>query len=401
MELTMFDLNYVAQKKIFEKVPLPFCFLDLNRLDMNIDLIRMRAKNKKIRLATKSIRSREVLKYLSHKLGEKFSGLMTYRVEESIDLLNDGFDHCLLAYPQKISIDQAMAIRELGSKNKILVLMVDSVEHILFLEKLGREIHFCFEICLDIDLSLQLPGLNFGVYRSPLRGVQDLNSLLEIIENSTNVKLSAFMGYEAQIAGIPDRSKKGRLFNFLVSKLKSISKRNVLSKRKIFLEKISPEASIQIVNGGGSGSLSFSSDDESITEVTVGSGFYGPHLFDAYEDSFLPSCGFAIEVSRSPNPQYITCLGGGYVASGSLDQNKFPLVFSPRGLVPNKNEMFGEVQTPFLNQSHENIEIGDPIFLRHSKAGELLEHFNELLILRDHKIIDRWKTYRGEGRCYL
>jgi D-serine deaminase-like pyridoxal phosphate-dependent protein len=63
--------------------------------------------------------------------------------------------------------------------------------------------------------------------------------------------------------------------------------------------------------------------------------------------------------------------------------------------------MAGEVQTPIHYTGAEQLALGDPILMRHSKAGELCERFNELLILQQDKLLGVFPTYRGEGKCFL
>ena len=58
------------------------------------------------------------------------------------------------------------------------------------------------------------------------------------------------------------------------------------------------------------------------------------------------------------------------------------------------------MQTPVIYDNDIDLNIGDPIFLRHAKSGELCERFNELIIVKDHKITSRVKTYRGEGLSF-
>ena len=53
------------------------------------------------------------------------------------------------------------------------------------------------------------------------------------------------------------------------------------------------------------------------------------------------------------------------------------------------------------NFMRDQMKIGDPVFFRHAKAGELAEHVTEYLLVRGDRIEDRAPTYRGLGRCYL
>ena len=41
------------------------------------------------------------------------------------------------------------------------------------------------------------------------------------------------------------------------------------------------------------------------------------------------------------------------------------------------------------------------MLFRHAKAGEVMERFREVLLLREGHIVERVPTYRGEGLCFL
>ena len=134
----------------------------------------------------------------------------------------------------------------------------------------------------------------------------------------------------------------------------------------------------------------------------MGSGFYSPALFDNYRDfRYLPAAGFAIEVVRRPRHSIYTCLGGGYVASGSAGPEKLPQPFLPYGARLLPLEGAGEVQTPIWYEGTEQLNIGDPVFLRHAKAGELCERFTHLLLVTNGTVADEVTTYRGDGQCFI
>jgi D-serine deaminase-like pyridoxal phosphate-dependent protein len=401
----MKNINYKTMKKTFDtdNIKAPYAFLYLDSVDENVQLCLNRLNGQSIRIATKSVRCISTLKYLQSKLGQQFSGLMTFQVDEAIHLLNNGFNHCLMGYPQGVSISQGKKIQALTKSGAKLVLMIDSVEQLKTINDLGRILSFSFEVCVDIDLSLKIKKVNFGVFRSPLNNLKSCLELFNLIEDCDYVTCSGVMGYEAQIAGLGDTSGKGRIFDTTIAQLKRISAFSIYRFRKKIVDAAKERFELSFVNGGGSGSLRMTSKDKSVTEVTIGSAFYCPHLFDHYKEPFVPSCGYAVEVSRVPQDGMITCLGGGYVASGALGSDKLPLVHLPKGLAPKQHEMYGEVQTPFsFNPKKINtLNIGDPVFLRHAKSGELLERFNDLHIIRDNKVTETWKTYRGDGLCFL
>jgi D-serine deaminase-like pyridoxal phosphate-dependent protein len=64
-------------------------------------------------------------------------------------------------------------------------------------------------------------------------------------------------------------------------------------------------------------------------------------------------------------------------------------------------EMAGEVQTPVTGENAARLRVGDRVWLRHTKAGELSEHLNEFAVVDGDRIVDTVKTYRGEGKAFL
>ena len=202
------------------------------------------------------------------------------------------------------------------------------------------------------------------------------------------------MGYEAQIAGVAD--KKG-IISPIIYLLKILSKKHIL-KHRTQIKNQFPE--IKFFNGGGTGSIHFSSKDPSISEVTVGSGFFHSHLFDGYNDLLSSaSLFFGLPVTRKPNDQTVTCLGGGYIASGEVGRDKLPKIIYPKGLSYIPNEMAGEVQTPLKSKNH-TLNIGDNVYFRPAKSGEICERFMEIQMLKNGEVVDIAKTYRGEGQCF-
>jgi D-serine deaminase-like pyridoxal phosphate-dependent protein len=159
---------------------------------------------------------------------------------------------------------------------------------------------------------------------------------------------------------------------------------------------------LEIVNGGGTGSLELTAAESTVTEVTAGSGFYAPTLFDHYSRfSLTPAAAFALPIVRRPGPGIATALGGGYLASGSGDSARLPSPWLPEGLRLDPEEGAGEVQTPLLGEAAAGLEIGDRAYLRHAKAGELCERFDRLYLVEGDEIVDEVPTYRGEGKTFL
>jgi D-serine deaminase-like pyridoxal phosphate-dependent protein len=46
------------------------------------------------------------------------------------------------------------------------------------------------------------------------------------------------------------------------------------------------------------------------------------------------------------------------------------------------------------------MRLGDRIWLRHAKAGELMERFDVVHLVAGGRVVDTVPTYRGEGRNF-
>ncbi len=394
-------MNYSKYKDIFKGEQMPFAFVDKTLLDENINNILKRSGDKKIRIASKSVRCRWVLDYILQS-NNQFQGIMCYSVNEAAWLADQGFDDLLVAYPCFHEKDIKSIIPAL-KEGKRIYLMTDLPEHLHQLQKIASSENVDIPVCMDMDMSSTIGPIYFGVYRSSINNLDAAKRYLDALKKCPNVQLKSLMGYEAQIAGVGDNVKGKSLMNAIISFLKKKSIKEVAKRRKeIYDLCINESFNIEVVNGGGTGSLESTKEESCVTEVTVGSGFYASHLFDNYKQfKHLPATAYAIEIVRQSQNDIYTSLGGGYVASGGLGIEKLPQIYLPKEAQLIKEEMAGEVQTPFKYKGKEDLKLGDPIFMRHSKAGELCEHFKELLIIDNEKIINRVPTYRGEGQCFL
>jgi D-serine deaminase-like pyridoxal phosphate-dependent protein len=281
--------------------------------------------------------------------------------------------------------------------------MVDSVAHVEHLAACAAAHGVVMPICLDLDMALDLPGLHVGVWRSSLRSAEDVLRVYAAIVRSPHLRLDGVMGYEAQVAGLGDDLPGQRARSAAIRLLKRISIGVVARRRAAAVRALSRRgAQLRFVNGGGTGSLESTAREAAVTEVAAGSSFFAPGLFDHYR-AFrpMPAAGFAIEIVRRPQPGIYTCLGGGYTSSGSAGPALLPRPYLPAGAQLGPNEGAGEVQTPIHYSGDTALNLGDPIFLRHSKAGELCERFNTLLLLSDGVVSGQAPTYRGEGQAFL
>ena len=157
------------------------------------------------------------------------------------------------------------------------------------------------------------------------------------------------------------------------------------------------------VNAGGTGSLVRSKELGVATELTAGSGFYAPALFDNYRSLDLtPAAFFCLSIVRRPHPGVATALGGGFIASGAPGGDRLPEPYAPAGLTLDSDEGAGEVQTPLVGAAAKKLRVWRPgIDMRHAKAGELCERFGSLYLIEGDAVADQVATYRGDGLAFL
>jgi D-serine deaminase-like pyridoxal phosphate-dependent protein len=393
--------SYETYRRAFRGRHLPFAFCDLDLFDRNVADIRARAGTLPVRVASKSVRVRALLaRILEH---EGYRGVMCFSAEEACFLADHGFDDLLVAYPT-LDPDDVTGVLARVAGGKRIALMVDDVEQVAALDAIAAA-HggATLRLCIDVDMSTSIPGLWFGVRRSPIHDASAAVAVARAIDAAPHLTLAGVMGYEAQIAGIPDAVPGKAAMNAVLGALKRRSVRELTVRRDAVVSALETAGfALELVNGGGTGSLETTRADRAVTELTAGSGFFAPALFDAYRAfHHAPAAGFALAATRRPAPGIVTCHGGGYVASGAAGPDKLPAPYLPEGAALLPHEGAGEVQTPVALPTNVHVALGDPIFFRHAKAGELCERFATMLLLAGGEVVDEVPTYRGEGRTFV
>jgi D-serine deaminase-like pyridoxal phosphate-dependent protein len=371
----------------------PFAVVDLDGFEANAADLARRAHGVPVRVASKSVRVRDLVDRASSTAG--FAGVMTYALREAIWLARAGHDNVLMGYP---SVDRA-ALAELAADAELrerVVLMVDHPAQLALVRAAGATDDAPVAVCLDIDSSLRVGPLHLGVRRSPIHTPQQAADAAAVVQRATGVELVGLMFYDAQIAGLPDANPAIRV-------VKARSAADLSSRRTAVLDAVTRVLgrTPTLVNGGGTGSIEIDAADPAITEVTAGSGLYSPGLFDRYRSfTSRPAAWFALPVVRRPHPRIATAFGGGYIASGPSGSSRLPRPTWPPGLSLLGAEGAGEVQTPLSGDAASGLQPGDRVWLRHAKAGELFERFDVVHLVRGNRIERTVPTYRGEGQAF-
>ncbi len=369
-------------------LPAPLVTVDLDAFDANADDLVHRAAGRPIRVASKSVRCRTLLRRVLDRPG--FAGVMAYAVPEAVWLVRQGFTDVFVAYP---SVDrewlQTVAADE-HLRNEISV-AVDSVEQVRFLaDLLGQDSGV--RVALDVDCSLRIGRVHLGVRRSPLRTPADALGVTRAALDA-GLRVVGIMFYDAQVAGLPDRGPH----------LKTLKKRSLddlAERRGPLVEAVRALTDLDFVNGGGTGSIGRLAAADSLTEFAAGSGLYAPTLFDAYDDfAPRPAMTYALPVVRRPAKGIVTAYSGGYVASGEPGWTRVP---SPIGTALKliRSEAAGEVQTPLRGRAADGLALGDRVWMRGAKAGELLERFDHVHLVQQGRLVETVPSYRGEGQNF-
>jgi D-serine deaminase-like pyridoxal phosphate-dependent protein len=396
--------SHAEYEEILAEVEAPFAFVDIDAMWSNAEEMLGRAGDKPIRVASKSIRCRSLLERILAS-DENFDGLMTFTLPETLWLAEQGFENLMAAYP---TTDEGslreLALRSVAHPQGAPIVMVDCVEHLETIESVLGAGAAPVRVCIDVDAGWWALGgrIKAGPKRSPVHTVEQAVALAREIERRPQLELAALMAYEGQIAGVGDEPPGRRLRGTAIRFMQRRSAAELAERRAAIVAAIREFAELPIVNGGGTGSLELTGAEETVTEVTAGSGFYAPALFDHYSRfSLTPAAGFALPVVRKPSPRVATALGGGYLASGTGDDARLPVPWLPEGLSLDPEEGAGEVQTPLLGEPAAKLQIGDRVYFRHAKAGELCERFDALHLVENGEIVDVVPTYRGEGKAFL
>ena len=384
----------------------PFAVVDLAAFDANAADLQRRSGGVPIRVVSKSLRCRQLIERALARPG--YRGVMAYSLAEAAWLHASGTaDDLLVAYP---TADRA-ALRALAaddSARQHITLTVDSADHLDFIDAALGPGHPPVRVCVDLDLSwrpLPLPYgpvIQIGAWRSPLRTPADATVFTETILRRPGFSLVGLLGYEGQIAGLGDAPPGHPVRALVVRAMQARSVAELRERRGAAVRRIRGLAPLEFVNGGGTGSLESTAADESVTELAAGSGLVGAALFDGYRGFRpRPALTYALPVVRRPARGIATLYSGGYIASGPGTPDRLPRPFRPAGLRLTRVEGAGEVQTPVTGAAADSLRVGDRVWFRHAKGGELAERLTRYyLIDPDQPEVMDVPTYRGEGQCF-
>jgi D-serine deaminase-like pyridoxal phosphate-dependent protein len=383
-----------------EPLPTPVMVVDLDAFDANADDLVRRAAGTPIRVASKSVRVPALLSRVLSRDG--FRGVLGFTLAEALWLEEQGVsDDIVVAYP---TVDRGALGRLVASPSAAahITLMVDDVAHLDVVDSVRASHAVPVRVAIDVDAGLRMGHQHVGPKRSPLHDVGDVLRLAEEVERRHGFHLVGAMTYEGQVAGVQDDVPSQRARSAVVRRIKSLSLTQLEVRRRQVADALTAAGvELEFWNAGGTGSVETTVSDQVVTEVAAGSGLLTPTLFDHYQSfDTRPAAFFGLPVTRRPSPQVATVHGGGLVASGPIGKDRLPSPWAPAGLHLTGLEGAGEVQTPLAGHPAALLRIGDLVWFRHAKAGELFEHTNTVRLLSGSGFAEEVQTYRGYGLAF-
>ena len=382
-----------------EQPPAPTAVVDLDAFDANADDLARRAAGTPIRVASKSLRVPVLIeRALAH---HGFAGVLAYTLAEALWLHENGTsDDIVVAYP---TVDSEALARLTASPSAAaaITVMVDDEAHLEVVDATRSSRAVPIRVALDVDAGLRLGGQHIGPKRSPLFDTADVVSLARRVAQRDGFRLVGVMTYEGQVAGVQDDVPDQRTKSLLVRRLKQASMAQLEVRRREIADALAEVTELEFWNAGGSGSVEATAADPAVTEVAAGSGLLVPGIFDHYV-AFepRPAAYFGLRVTRKPTPTMATVHGGGLIASGATGADRSPVPWAPPGLHLTSLEGAGEVQTPLTGHPAALLQIGDLVWFRHAKAGELFEHVRDVHLVRGEEVVDVVPSYRGHDRAF-
>ncbi|MGN6201709.1 MAG: amino acid deaminase/aldolase, partial [Solirubrobacterales bacterium] len=183
--------SHERYERVFAEVEAPFAFVDLEAMWANAEAMLGRSAGKPVRVASKSIRCRALLEAILGR-DERFRGLMTYTLPETLWLAEQGFEDLLLAYPTAdVGALEELALRSAANPEGAPIVMVDCVEHLEMIESVLGKGAPPIRVCIDVDASWWWLGgrVKIGPKRSPIHSVEQAVALAREIEQRPQIEL--------------------------------------------------------------------------------------------------------------------------------------------------------------------------------------------------------------------
>ena len=331
---------------------------------------------------------------------------MTFTLPETLWLAEQGFENLLLAYPTADGGALGeLALRSVANPGGAPIVMVDCAEHLDAIEAVLGAGAAPVRVCIDLDAGWWALGgrIKVGPKRSPVHTVEQAVALAREIERRPQVELAALMSYEGQIAGVgdeppgpaPARRRDPRHAAPLrrrAGRAPGRGRRRDPRGRRAADRQRRRHRQPRADRRRGRGHR----DHRRL-------GLLRPHPLrplqplQPHPRRRLRPADRAQARRRAWRRRSAAATSPRAAATPA----RLPVPWLPPGLELDAEEGAGEVQTPLSGAAAGELRVGDRVYMRHAKAGELCERFDTLHLVEGGEIVDAVPTYRGEGKTFL
>lgn len=370
----------------------PVMLIDSDRMDTNTDLIvNSVGPDKNYRVVVKSLPSVPLLQRVMDRA--KTNSLMVFH-QPFLNAIADAFpdSDALIGKPMPVAA-AATFYKKLGNSNydaeNLVQWLIDTPERLQQYQALARQLGVKMRVNFEIDV---------GLHRGGLPEPETLKPVLDRINaDPEHLEFSGLMGYEPHLTGL-----QATLEHPAVSKVLAIY-RGFIDQAKVAgkdLEKLT-------LNGAGSHTLGIYQHDDTMNDLSAGSGVVKPTDFDTYHlTDNLPALFIATPILKrydelkipgdpaiakllsiwNPNMRRLYYIYGGYWKAQ---------VVSPQG-VPDPIYQSTN-QSPYTTSESVNLEVDDYMFLRPTQSEHVMLQFGDLLPFKKEQLLEPWPIFHQTG----
>lgn len=382
------SLNKELQDK---RVSHPRMLIDLDRMDANIDEVRGSIRSPKTyRIVVKSLPSLPLLGYIMQRAHT--NALMVFHQPFLNQVAAElSTADVLMGKPLPVAAARTFyqTLKHSGfDPRRQLQWLIDTGARLKEYQELARVLGVKMRVNLELDI-----GLHRGGFSDP----EALTAALDIIaEDSQHLEFAGFMGYEAFITKLPNKSKTLRRAKESYHALIDAGKQH---RPELFSGRLT-------FNIAGSQTYRMYEDDTFFNDICAGSGLVMPTDFDLPTlETHQPAAFIATPVLKHYDSVLISGLEKAAGLFSAWNPNRQQTFYTyggywkarcenPPGL--RQNTLWGHsTNQDMVNASNKvKLGVGDFIFLRPTQSEFVFLQFGDLLTLRQGEIQDYWPVFK-------
>ena len=374
---------------------LPLLVVDLERLDQNADLLASQlGQQLPLRLVAKSLASTGLLDYLAKKLGTQ--RFMVFH-QPQINQLAVNFPQSDLLLGKPLPSAAALSFYQQLSQSsgfvpaEQLTWLIDSQTRLQEYAALANALNQPLQIAFEIDI-----GLARGGFATPA----ELGAALTWLRNTPNrLRVRGLMGYDAHLAHTPFWTDQTSAVTQSAARYRAF-----ITSAAAFSE-LWPQQ--PLLNGAGSLTYALHTQlDTPLNEVAVGSALLKPSDFDSDLLAAQQAALWIASPVLKALPGQLPFLDGSQQLLQRWNPNRQQAYYlyggqwpaapvSPAGL--SYDSLYGRSanQERLIGSAGTGLQVDDWVFLRPQRSEGLFELFNQLVLLRNGRLVGSWSASRA------